>query len=102
MRCPKCAQLIAEISRECPYCHEVLNIEAVNHDLNKRKDKEDEDIQNNNLTYIFTFIPLAGLIYFLNNKDRYPLKSGCALKGFKYNTTIIIVALIVFLLVNIV
>lgn len=102
MRCPRCSSLIAEISRECPYCHEILSMDNVNQNDKKGKEKTSEDIQDNNLTYIFTFIPFAGLIYFMNNKDAYPLKSNCALKGFKYNIVLLSVILVMIVLINIV
>lgn len=88
MRCPRCAQLIAEISYECPYCHEQLTFENVV-GKDPKRNKTREDIQDHRITYLFMLIPLGGLIYFLYNKDNYPLKASCALKGFIYNTVVL-------------
>ena len=98
MRCPRCAQLIAEISYECPYCHEVLSFENVVEKNGPKRNKTHEDIQDNRLTYLFTFIPLGGLLYFLFNREVYPLKSACAFKGFVYNSIILALVIIVLLL----
>ena len=51
--------------------------------------KTREDIQDHRITYLFMLIPLGGLIYYLYNKDNYPLKASCALKGFIYNTVVL-------------
>ena len=98
MRCPRCSQLIAEVAHECPYCHEKLTFENVVGNNSPKRQKTHEDIQDDRLTYLFTFIPIGGLLYFLYNREVYPLKSYCALKGFIYNSVILVLVIITLLI----
>lgn len=98
--CTNCGASYDKIGRNCPYCHAPVALASVTDSKSIDKYKGDYDGKNNRLMIFSVIISSFGYIYYLINRENYPLKANSALSGALVGTVIKLVIISIIIIAN--